>query len=191
MADAVLRSSLIVCLLVLGLVAGGCGGADPGPYGNVEGETEATYLELGGLKYQVQLSRQLNPADVEDRNYLEGVPRQSAQLARDEVWFGVFLRVENDEGEPALASDEFAIEDTQENVFRSVPLGPANNFRYRPRMLEPGELIPAPSTPAAEGPIQGALLLFRIDRTSIENRPLEFIIESPVGPNHAAVSLDV
>jgi hypothetical protein len=191
MAFAVPRSPLIACLLALALVAGGCGAGDPGPYGNVEGETEATYLELGGLKYQIQLSRQLNPADVEDRNYLEGVPRQSARLGRDEVWFGVFLRVENDEGEPAPASDEFVIEDTQENTFRPVPLAPGNSFGYRPRVLEPGEVIPAPSSPAADGPIQGALLLFRIDRTSIENRPLEFVIESPVGPNHAAVSLDV
>lgn len=191
MGVVVPRALLIACLLAVALLGAGCGGADPGPYGNVEGETEATYLELGGLKYQVQLSRQLNRADTEDRNYLEGVPRQSAQLGGDEVWFGVFLRVENDEGETVPASGEFLIEDTQENVFRPVPLGPSNNFDYEPRPLEPGEVIPQPSTPAADGPIQGALLLFRIDRTSIENRPLEFIIESPIGPNRAVVGLDV
>lgn len=185
------RALVIACLGALALAGAACGVAEPGPSDNVEGETEATYLELGGLKYQVQLSRQLNPADTEDRNYLEAVPRQSLQLARDEVWFGVFMRVENDEHEPAPMSDEFAIEDTQENVFRPVPLGAGNNFRYEPRVLDPGALVPQASTPASDGPIQGTLVLFRINRTSIENRPLELVIENPVGTNHAAVSLDV
>jgi hypothetical protein len=185
------RTLLSTGLAALALVAAACGGKDPGPYGNVEGETEATYLELGGLKYQVQLSRQLNPADVEDRAYLQGLSPQAARLGDDEVFFGVFLRVENDSERRHRASNEFAIADTQENVFRPVPLGPANDFRYVPRPVAPGGLIPEPDSAAGNGPVQGSLLLFRLDRTAIENRPLEFIIESPVAQNRAMVGLDV
>src|SRR5690606_38371032 len=34
------------------------------------GHTEGSYLNVGNLTYQVQISRQLNPADVTDRSYL-------------------------------------------------------------------------------------------------------------------------
>jgi hypothetical protein len=191
---AVTRSvRLLLCVVLTAgaLLAAGCGeGGDPGPYGNVEGETEATYLELGGLKYQIQVSRQLNPNDTEDRAFLQGVPPQSS-LRRGQVFFGVFLRVENDEEEAHQPSGEFVIEDTQEQVFRPVPLGPENPFRYVPLPLQPGGLIPVPDSPAWHTPVQGALILFRIEQTALENRPLEFIVESPVGTNTASVSLDV
>ncbi len=188
----VLRTLLCALLAAGALSAAGCGGGDPGPYGNVEGETEATYLELGGLKYQVQLSRQLNPGDVQDQAFLRGLPAVAERpLGRDEVFFAVFLRVENDSERAHQASGEFVIEDTQERTYRPVPLGPENVFRYLPLPVPPGALLPTPDSPAWHTPIQGAELLFRIDRSSIENRPLEFVIESPVGPNHAAVSLDV
>ena len=39
-----------------------------------DAETEGPYLNLGPLKYQVQISRQLNPDDLEDRVYLRGLP---------------------------------------------------------------------------------------------------------------------
>ena len=32
------------------------------------GETEGLYIDVGDLKYQVQISRIINPYDVEDRN---------------------------------------------------------------------------------------------------------------------------
>ena len=186
-----LRLLLCTALAAGALLLVACGEGDPGPYGNVEGETEATYLELGGLKYQIQTSRQLNPNDAQDRALLEGVPPQSA-LRRGEVFFGVFLRVENDEEEETHpTSGEFHIEDTQEQVFRPIPLGPENSFRYVPQPLEPGGLIPVPDSAAWHTPVQGALLPFRIEQTALENRPLEFIIESPVGTNTASVSLDI
>ena len=69
-------------------------------------EGEGFYLSLGELKYQVQISRQLNPHDVQDRDYLRGVPEAQRTLAADEVWFGVFLQVENESGEPLRPSDD-------------------------------------------------------------------------------------
>ena len=37
------------------------------------GNTEGLYLDVGDLKYQVQMSRLINPADIEDSAYLEGL----------------------------------------------------------------------------------------------------------------------
>ena len=44
-----------------------------------QAETEGIYLDVGDLKYQVQISRELNPADIEDRDYLKGLPAGDAQ----------------------------------------------------------------------------------------------------------------
>ena len=38
-------------------------------------ETEGVYVDVGGLTYQVQMSRFLNPGDVEDKEYLDGPAR--------------------------------------------------------------------------------------------------------------------
>ena len=52
-------------------------------------ETEGDYVDVAGLTYQVQLSRFLKPGDVEDKQYLmglpEGVPAElpGDNLARD------------------------------------------------------------------------------------------------------------
>ena len=75
-------------------------------------ETEGMYLDLGDLKYQVQISRQLNPADSEDEGYLIGVRPQDRQLAKDETWFGIFIRVQNTTDDAHQAAEEFEIRDT-------------------------------------------------------------------------------
>ena len=69
-------------------------------------EGEGFYLSLGDLKYQVQGSRQLNPYDVQDRQYLVGVPEHEQELESDEVWFGVFMQVENESDEPLTPSGD-------------------------------------------------------------------------------------
>ena len=59
------------------------------------GETEGIYIDVGDLKYQVQLSRIINPNDEEDRYYLEGLPAGTVPPKPDEAWFGVWMRVQN------------------------------------------------------------------------------------------------
>ena len=59
-------------------------------------ETEGIYLDVSDLKYQIQVSRQLNPYDTQDRPYLAGIPADQAKLAPDQVWFGIFMRVQNE-----------------------------------------------------------------------------------------------
>jgi len=173
-----------LCALLSGLLAtAGCG---------ANGETsiqqaasgEGLYLELGGLKYQVQMSRYLNPADTEDRTYLQGLP-QGVSLASDEIWFGVFMRVENDGDRLANATSGYTITDTQDDVFRPVPLDTrANAFAYQP-------IIPKPDSVAGQGVIQGTLVLFKLKEDDLQDRPLILhIAEGASGPS-TSVELDL
>ena len=71
----------------------------------------------------MQLSRIINPNDVEDRCYLEGLPAGTAPPKPDEAWFGVWMRVQNTTDSSALAAaEEFEIVDTQENAFTPIEL---------------------------------------------------------------------
>ena len=180
---------LALCLLAVAAAAAlaGCGN-------RVEvrtlAETEGIYIDIGELKYQVQLSRILNPDDLEDRAYFVGLP-EGEEASADEAWFAIFLRVENTTGETHPAAEDFEIVDTQENTFE--PLALENNlFAYEPESLAPKALIPHPDSVAGEGVIQGSLLLFKVSVDALQNRPLEFRIKSPESPDQVGiVDLDV
>ncbi|MGH2942163.1 MAG: hypothetical protein ACRDLN_05245 [Solirubrobacteraceae bacterium] len=155
-------------------------------------EGEGFYLSLGDLKYQVQISRQLNPDDIQDRSYLLGVPAAERQLKPDEVWFGVFLQVENEAAEPQPPSGEIEILDTQEEVFKPIALDDTNLFAYRStELIPPGRIVPLEDTPAFDSPIRGSLLLFKLKLTALDNRPLELKIEGTTTPQTGIIDLDV
>src|SRR3954464_13536311 len=81
-------------------------------------ETEGVYVDVGGLTYQVQLSRYLNPADPEDKEYLTGLPGGvQPQLPSGEIWFGVWMRVKNYSGQTITPTTGFTITDTLNNKF--------------------------------------------------------------------------
>jgi hypothetical protein len=158
----------------------------------IVGETEGIYVGVDGLTYQVQISRILNPASPEDRAYLRGLPETEAEPAEDEVWFGIFLRVENEGDEQREAAEDFIIHDTQETEYEPLELDPeANVFAYEAVPVGPGKLIPELDSPASDNTIQGSLLLFKMKVESLGNRPLEFEIESREGGDNAIVDLDV
>ncbi len=153
-------------------------------------ESEALYVDLDGLKYQVQLSRQLNPRDAEDADYFRNLPVGEATLPKGQVWFGVFMRVENDGKSSVPSAREFEIEDTQGNVFE--PLSSPNTFAYRPESIPGGGFLPNPERLQAYAGTQGSLLLFKIPYSSLDNRPLELAIKDPNDTRRAArVALDV
>lgn len=186
------RFLLLAALALVGLVAAGCGNKTKH---QTEGETEGIYVEAGPLSYQVQISRLLNPADIEDQAYLKGVPAGEHQLPTDEAWFAVFMRVENEGSKPQVPTRQYKIVDTQENEFKPLQLPPENVFAYNPpQELPASEIYPDPDSPAGGGPIQGSLLLFRVKIVSLANRPLELKIDSPDPPpfrETATVKLDV
>ena len=156
-----------------------------------EAETEGVYVDVGNLVYQVQMSRFLNPGDVEDREYLMGLPEGvPAQLPGDETWFGVWMRVKNYTDETLTPASSFTIVDTEENEFRPVPLADTNVFAFRPTPLGPDAVKPQPDSAAASGPIQGSLILFRLPIESLQNRPLRLEIEQGADQT-AEIDLDL
>jgi hypothetical protein len=99
------------------------------------------------------------------------------QPAANEVWFGIWMRVENPTDKPLPIATQYEIHDTQGAVYRPVPLdAKANPFSYQPGNVQPGDVFPLPDSAAGNGPIQGSLLLFRIKADSLQNRPLELRI---------------
>jgi hypothetical protein len=196
------RALALLLVLILALGAAACG-QEEGPVesgeeagegiGQVqsEAETEGLYVDIGGLKYQVQVSRQLNPRLVGDRDYFASVPESEMDLGPDETWFGVFVRAENTGEEPARSARRFEVKDTQENIYVPVEVGEPNPFAYRPTTVQPRDLLPDRDSPAGERQPNGALLLFKLKRFSLDNRPLGLFIYSPEGDGIASVNLDV
>jgi hypothetical protein len=181
---------VLLVLALVSLVAVGCG---RGEGVQTTAETEGLYLEINGLKYQVELSRYLNPTDVEDREYFVGMPETTPPAADDETWFGVWVRVENtSEDEARPSATRWEIHDTQENIYRPIPIDPdANPFVYEPVDVPPKTVIPLSSTAAGQGPIQGLLLLFKIKTDSLQNRPLELKFSNGGSSQEGTYDLDV
>jgi hypothetical protein len=157
---------------VLALAAGGC--ATGRPNGAAR---EGLDVEIGGLDFNVYITRELNLRDAEDRGYYRG-PEAPPGFAL----YGVFIRVCNMKHGFRTPLSTFVIEDNQGNRFHPVPLPPDNVFAYRPRRLSHKACIPESGSAAADGPTAGALLLYRFPLSALENRPLEMVIQNRAGP---------
>jgi hypothetical protein len=174
----------VALLAALALVA--CGNEDTrvttGTYAGESG-ANAPYLNVGPLVYEVQLSRELNPFDTEDSSYLQGIPAALRTPPQGQQWFAVFIQVYNNTHRAWPAATGMTISDTQGNVYTPVAPGPANQFAYRGGIVPPGGRLPVLDSVAAQGAIQGAMLLYRIQVVSLDNRPLKIHI---VAPNDAS-----
>jgi hypothetical protein len=180
---------ILVAVAAAALLAG-CGNKGEE---HIEAETEGIYLTAGGLTYQVQISRFLNPGTVDDFEYLMGLPEGiERELPGDETWFGVWMRVKNYAEETLTPTTQFTIVDTEDTEYRPVPLDPARNpFVYEPVPLRHAEVLPLPNSANQSGPIQGSLILFRLRTESLQNRPLKLMIETGGDEEPRIVDLDL
>lgn len=149
-------------------------------------DTAASYLDLNHLKYQVQVSRELQQHDAEDANYLIGLPPAARSLAPDEAWFGVFIAVYNRTKQTHLAAADFTVTDTQGQVYRPIALQSINPFAYRQRDVERNDQIPRLGSVPYYSPAGGSLLLFKLKLASFDNRPLLLRIADPLNPSTIA-----
>jgi hypothetical protein len=184
------KAALLVALLAVLVALTGCENTREKDAGR-EGLPE----EIGHLEYNVFITRELNPQDVEDRGYYQG-----AEAAPGFALYGVFLQACNpneDVNAPHwLAASRFEVEDTQGNKFTPVPMPENNIWAYRARPLKQNACIPKEGTLASVGPTNGSLLIFKIPLQSLENRPLNLLITSPpLGPEQeretGRIELDV
>jgi hypothetical protein len=184
----VARLGLLFVAALAAVAASGCGNKEDKV---TLAETEGIYVTVDDLKYQIQISRILNPAAPDDSAYLRGLPA-GEETADDEVWYAIFMRVENDTDDPHATAEQFTIRDTQGAEFEPIELDPnVNDYVYEPTELQPGKLLPALDTPASDNTIRGALILFKVKTESLGNRPLELEIQSPSGGENAVIDIDV
>jgi hypothetical protein len=157
-----------------------------------ESGANAPYLNVGPMIYEVQLSREMNPFDTEDAAYLQGLSPAERQLAPGQEWFGVFLQVYNNSSTELPIADSVTISDTQGNTYIPIVPNQTNQFAYRAGMVPAKGQLPVPDSVADFGPTQGALLLYKIQIVSLDNRPLTLKIASPNDPAEtASAELDV
>jgi hypothetical protein len=196
-----MRLRPFVCALVLALTVGGCVFKPPGEAtevdkqriaeGQVEPGSEPVREGVGvgmeGITYTVFLTRQLNPADPEDRDYRIGPPAPPMSAN-----FGVFLQACNDGKNQALAAEKFTVVDSQGIRYEPKKLTQDSIFAYRQQRLPPQTCIPGALTIARAAPAGGALVVFQLPLAAAENRPLELEIEPPSGKGPPAkVELDI
>jgi hypothetical protein len=162
-----------------------------GTYAGESGQN-APYLNVGPLVYEVQLSRELNPANVEDTAYLQGLAPLQRRLLPGQEWFAVFIQVYNHSSVAHLGATTIAISDTQNNLYTPIVPDQTNQFAYRGGFIPADSQIPVASSIAANGGTQGALLLYKIRVVSLDNRPLTIHIVDPLNATQrASAELDV
>lgn len=157
-----------------------------------DANNDGAYVQAGGITYQMQISRQLNPFSTEDSQYIRGLPAGFAQPTGQQLWYGVFLWAKNQWHRSYKTTDNFVIQDTQGNKYTPVPLNSAENpFAWRSQWLAPQQTYPGQDTTAAQAFTQGGLVLFKLNQSIYDNRPLTFYILSSSGKRLASISLDL
>jgi hypothetical protein len=146
----------------------------------VEGEP----VNLGDVQYNVVFSRYLNPNDSEDAAYLVGQPPPEPETN----YFGVFFEVQNKSNESQKLPETFTITDAGNQKFEALPTESLYAFPLSGEVPSQEQIPVLDSTPQ-QGPIEGALVLFRLPDSASENRPLELEIKAPGGS--ATVTLDL
>jgi len=185
---------VVAVLLTIGLSSCGLSGRPVRPT-VVSAEEIASggepYFWAGNVTYQVQITRQLNPFNTEDVQYLAGV--QGAQnLPPDDLWFGVFLWAKNQTKHSVTTSDTFTIVDSSGTVYHPVALNPSiNPYAWTAQTLAPDDIEPNADTTAGFGPTQGGLVLFELSDSVYSNRPLTLDIYASGQSKPSTVSLDL
>lgn len=185
-----LKSLSVAAIAAAALSLSACGNKTASLRG---GETEGLLVNVGPLRYAVQISRQLNPAAIaEDRTFVSNIAPADRGLRPGQLWFAVFVRIENPTKQAHRPTTGFSIRDTQGNVFRPVQIGPGNPVAYSTAPIPPEGVAPPPNSIAAQlGSINGYELLFKLPRDTLDNRPLTLRIKSFFPAEEAEEILDV
>jgi hypothetical protein len=191
-----LRLPLLLAIGVLAVGVSGCGLAGrPAKPANVSQDELSNggepYFWSGPITYQVQVSRQLNPFDSYDVQYLSGV--QGAQsISSQQFWYGVFLWAKNQSGHIATTTDKFELVDSAGDVYMPTALNPAvNPYAWTAQSLSPDGIEPVADSAASDSSPGGGLILFKLNQSVYSNRPLTLKVFAPGAKKASSVSLDL
>jgi hypothetical protein len=164
------RLPIFACALALAALPGLTACNDE-KQGIDEPAREGLAIGMGGVNYNVFITRELNPKITPDKAYV------TEEAPPGEALYGVFLETCNVSKDPRSTASEFTVTDNQGNKFHPEPLPADNQFAYVPKTLDPKECIPEIGSVAQLGPTAGSMLLFKLPLENTENRPLELEIE--------------
>jgi len=134
---------------------------------------EGLAIDIGGINYNVFITRQLNLDIPPDKAYYQGPAAKPGNSL-----YGVFIQACNiSENEDRVTTDDFVVEDNQGNEFEPIPIEADNAFAYRSVTLQGEECIPEEGSVAQLGPTAGSMLLFDFPLENTENRPLELVVK--------------
>lgn len=169
------RLASLLALLALAAVAAGCGetGEEKAFKGGDEAAREGIAVPMDEVAYNVFITRQLNPRDPEDRQYLVGEPEPPP----GRTYYGVFIQVCNESDEVKQTSRTFTVVDARDNHFEPQKLSEDNVFAYKPEKLAAHECIPNEASATSYAPTGGQMLLYEVPVGATENRPFELEIE--------------
>ena len=171
------RPTAAVCALAVTAVLGLSACGHPSDEAGIEEPArEGLAIPIGGIEYNVFITRQINQEIVPDNAFYQG-----GDPGKDQTLYAVFLQACNHGEEPLGTADTFKVTDNQDNEFEPIELPTTNHFSYQPRVLGPDECIPESGGVAQQGPTGSSMLLFQLPLDSTENRPLELEITSPPG----------
>jgi hypothetical protein len=149
------------------------------------------YFWVGPVTYQIQLSRQLNPYDPSDVQYLAGVSGAQS-LTSQQLWYGVFLWAKNQTSGYVKTTDTFKLVDSAGQVFSPTPLNASvNPYAWTSQTLAPDGIEPVADSTASDGSTGGGLVLFKLNETVYSNRPLTLEVFAPGSSKPSKISLDL
>lgn len=171
-------------LLAATFVVAGCGGAPD------HDAPSGTTVVQDGVAYSVQTSRALNPQDPDDGALLQGVRGAKRLDGPDTTLMVVFLQASDEASGTRNAVTAPELVDAFGRVFRPLDLPAGNALAYHGGRLSSGQQIPDPRSDAAEGPADGAALVYRLPTdVFLTDRP--FTLRFGAGDGAASVELDL
>ncbi len=157
-------------------------------------ETEGVYLDLGEMKYQVQISRQVNPTDPQDFEFFRGLPPgMTTNLPADEIWFGgVHARREPDRPGRSRwpTGSRSRTRPTRSTSRSSSTRRPTRSSTGPASTCHAVSVFPIRDTLGDQSFAQGGLLLFKLKTSVNQNRPLVLHISNTQGTFNGEVDLD-
>jgi len=180
----------LVMLVGAGASAIAISGCGAGEHATFSDNLGPGYVQVGQLNYQIQVSRELNPFDVnEDADYLKGFSHSQLALPATDEWFGVSLQVFNWSHRAATPTRSFYITDTLGDRFTPLANPSPNPFSYVPTSIPAGDQLPNIASDAYASWTQGELIIFKVPYADLPDRPFVLHI---VGPSRQAqIELDI
>ncbi|MBA3509469.1 MAG: hypothetical protein H0T19_05195 [Thermoleophilaceae bacterium] len=167
-----IAACLTVAALTVGLSACGAGeiGTEEIP------AREGLSIGVGGVDYNVFITRELNLRITPDKAYYKGPPAPPGK-----VLYGVFVESCGASAKPVrtAAVHNFVVEDNQGNEYHPKEMPKDNAFAYQPAVVAKEECTPEPGSIAQQGPTNGSMLLYEFPLQNTENRPLILHIKGP------------